>query len=216
MDNSSSDASQTSQNLSDDQLNQILAGLQPTERGSANPAPSRQPTPVPSPDFSPVSAEPAPVNPAPAKPSNQMPPSPAFANPAPSVSDFVNSPSHNPSPYSGAAPVATASATSDTAKRPPVPADNSLSGRTPSGPSRDTLDNLKFATITELRPLIDRLNLPADEKFDTLLLMIRSTDDASLVPAAHAAATQIPDDARRAQALLDIIKEIDFFGQNAK
>ena len=63
----------------------------------------------------------------------------------------------------------------------------------------------------ELRPLVDKLDLPADEKFDTLLLIIRSTDDKTLVNAAFDAAKEIPDENKRAQALLDVIKEIDYF-----
>jgi hypothetical protein len=52
--------------------------------------------------------------------------------------------------------------------------------------------------------------LAPDEKFDTYLLLIRSTDDTSLIAPAHTAAKNIPDETRRAQALLDIIKEIDY------
>ena len=36
-------------------------------------------------------------------------------------------------------------------------------------------------------------------------------DDKSLIQPAHEAAIAIEDEGRRAQALLDIIKEIDFF-----
>lgn len=73
------------------------------------------------------------------------------------------------------------------------------------------LESLKKETLGELRPLVGKLDLPADEKFDTLLLIIRSTDDQSLLGPAHEAAKSIPDEARRASALLDIIKEIDYF-----
>lgn len=73
------------------------------------------------------------------------------------------------------------------------------------------LDSIKKEALEELRPLVDKLDLPADEKFDTLLLVIRSTDDKSLVSAAHEAARAIPDEGKRAQALLDVIKEIDYF-----
>ena len=76
------------------------------------------------------------------------------------------------------------------------------------------LDNIKGEALTELRPLVDKLNLAPADKFNVLLLMIRSSDDSSLVPEAHEVAKTIPDEARRAQALLDIIKEIDFFDQN--
>lgn len=73
------------------------------------------------------------------------------------------------------------------------------------------LDKLKASALEELRPLVSKLDLPADEKFDTLLLIIRSTDDQSLLDEAHTAAKNIGDDTKRAQALLDIIKEIDYF-----
>lgn len=76
-----------------------------------------------------------------------------------------------------------------------------------SGP----LDKLKASALEELRPLVGKLNLPAEEKFDTLLLIIRSTDDQTLLDEAHNAAKEITDDVKRAQALLDIIKEIDYF-----
>jgi hypothetical protein len=73
------------------------------------------------------------------------------------------------------------------------------------------LEEIKKDALSELRPLIDKLDVSPEEKFDTLLLIIRSTDDQSLLAATHEAAKAIPDDSRRAQALLDIIKEIDFF-----
>ncbi|MEO5499071.1 MAG: hypothetical protein ABIR46_01065 [Candidatus Saccharimonadales bacterium] len=73
------------------------------------------------------------------------------------------------------------------------------------------LDSMKKSALEDLRPLVEKLDLPADEKFDTLLLLIRSTDDKSLLPAAHEAARSIADETKRAQALLDVIKEIDYF-----
>jgi hypothetical protein len=75
------------------------------------------------------------------------------------------------------------------------------------------LDSIKRDALTELRPLVDKLTLPPEEKFNTILLIIRSTDDPSLLSAAHEAARSIPDENLRAQALLDVIKEVDFFGQ---
>lgn len=72
------------------------------------------------------------------------------------------------------------------------------------------LDSIKQAALGELRPLVDKLNVSPEEKFDTYLLLLRSTDDQSLISPAHEAARSISDEARRAQALLDIIKEIDY------
>lgn len=72
------------------------------------------------------------------------------------------------------------------------------------------LDTIKQTALSELRPLVDKLDVSPEEKFDTYLLLIRSTDDKSLIVPAHDAAVAIVDEARRAQALLDIIKEIDY------
>ncbi len=76
--------------------------------------------------------------------------------------------------------------------------------------SSDDLSSVKQEALTELRPLVDKLNIPAEEKFDTYLLLLRSTDDKTLIEPAHETAKLIEDESRRAQALLDIIKEIDF------
>ena len=78
------------------------------------------------------------------------------------------------------------------------------------------LESIKKDALEQLRPLVDKLDLPAQEKFDTLLLIIRSTDDQSLVSAANEAAKAIEDETKRAEALLDVIKEIDFFSHPAQ
>jgi hypothetical protein len=72
------------------------------------------------------------------------------------------------------------------------------------------LESIKKDALSELRPLVDKLNVAPEEKFDTYLLLLRSTDDQALIAPAHEAARNITDEARRAQALLDIIKEIDY------
>ncbi len=78
------------------------------------------------------------------------------------------------------------------------------------------LDDLKKTALEELRPLVGKLDLPPEDKFDTLLLIIRSTDDQTLLEPAHEAAKAIPDENKRAQALLDVIKEIDYFSQGGQ
>ncbi len=77
-------------------------------------------------------------------------------------------------------------------------------------PQRDELEQVKIEAVNELRPLVDKLVLPPEEKFDVYLLLIRCTDDHSLIAPAHDVAKMIEDDTRRATALLDIIKEIDY------
>lgn len=77
------------------------------------------------------------------------------------------------------------------------------------------LDAIKKDALQQLRPLVDKLDLGPEEKFDTYLLLLRSTDDKTLIAPAHVAAQAIPDETRRAQALLDIIKEIDYLSPPA-
>ena len=110
---------------------------------------------------------------------------------------------------------AAADDTDDAAQVPPAP----LVPPLPVAPAPATdqaldaggeLESVKRDALNELRPLVDKLNVSPEEKFDTYLLLIRSTDDASLITPAHDAAKAIADEARRAQALLDVIKEIDY------
>lgn len=82
-------------------------------------------------------------------------------------------------------------------------------------PNRNNLDDVKINAINELRPLIEKLTIPPEEKFDTYLLLIRTTDDKELVSPAYEIAKQIEDDSRRAMALLDIIKEIDYLSNKS-
>ncbi len=80
----------------------------------------------------------------------------------------------------------------------------------PQLPVASNLEGIRKDALTELRPLVDKLDLAPDEKFDIYLLLLRSTDDTALIAPAHEAAKNIADESKRAQALLDIIKEIDF------
>lgn len=103
---------------------------------------------------------------------------------------------------------------------PPVPpvetyAVPTLPNPTPTAETGD-LDGIKKDALSELRPLVDKLDLSPEEKFDTYLLLIRSTDDKALISPAHDAAKSITDESRRAQALLDIIKEIDYLPIQSK
>lgn len=93
---------------------------------------------------------------------------------------------------------------------PLAPAVPATAATTLSASADQALEGIKKEALNELRPLVDKLNVQPEEKFDTYLLLLRSTDDTSLIGPAHEAAKEIPDEARRAQALLDIIKEIDF------
>ena len=108
----------------------------------------------------------------------------------------------------------------DNATLPPLPQPSFMPSPTvqpvapvfaaPAPAVSDDLESLKKEALGELRPLVGKLNVSPEEKFDTYLLLIRSTDDKTLIAPAHEAAKLIEDEAKRADALLNIIKEIDF------
>ena len=81
------------------------------------------------------------------------------------------------------------------------------------GVNKDLLD-IKKEALKELSPLVGQLNLPPEEKFKTLMMMIQASDDQALVPMAYKTAHEITDENARAQALLDVINEINYFMQN--
>jgi hypothetical protein len=86
----------------------------------------------------------------------------------------------------------------------------------PSSDNSDTpndLIELKQSALQELSPLVGHLEQTPEEKFRTTMMMIQASDDQTLLPAAFAAAKDISDEKARAQALLDIINEINYFTQ---
>lgn len=121
--------------------------------------------------------------------------------------DFEETPVATPASVAAAAPGGAPEESDDTAL--PTP---SIPGYEPpvAAASTDDLENIKKEALGELRPLVDKLDLAPEEKFDTYLLLLRSTDDKALIPPAYAAAQSITDESRKAQALLDVIKEIDY------
>ena len=96
----------------------------------------------------------------------------------------------------------------------PAPASDEL----PDEPSTDSnsgdsgdLADLKQQALQQLSPLVDHLDQTPEEKFKTTMMMIQASDDQSLVKTAYDAAQQITDEKTKAQALLDIVNEINYF-----
>lgn len=88
--------------------------------------------------------------------------------------------------------------------------------QTPATPPNDELFDLKKKSLEELSPLLGHLDQTPEEKYKTTMMMIQATDDSSLIQTAHDSALQISDEKVRAQALLDIVNEINYFTQVAK
>jgi hypothetical protein len=81
----------------------------------------------------------------------------------------------------------------------------------PSLSGDNDLLSIKKEALEELSPLIDHLDQDSEEKFKTTMMMIQASDNKELIPQAFNVAKQISDDKKRAQALLDIVNEINYF-----
>jgi hypothetical protein len=92
----------------------------------------------------------------------------------------------------------------------PTPAAPVASG---SPVNNDELLDLKRDALSQLAPLVSHLDQTPEEKFKTTMMMIQATDDAGLIKGAYEAAKQITEEKIRAQALLDIVNEINYFTQ---
>lgn len=75
---------------------------------------------------------------------------------------------------------------------------------------RDLL-KIRHDALEELSPLIEKLDLPPVDKFRIIMMIIQEDDDESLVKSAYEAAHAIEDEKVRAQALFDIVNEVNYF-----
>lgn len=82
-----------------------------------------------------------------------------------------------------------------------------------SGAPTDDLLDIKQDALHALTPLIDHLEQSPLEKFRTTMMMIQASDNHGLIKMAYEAAQKIDNDKERAQALLDIVNEINYFTQ---
>lgn len=77
--------------------------------------------------------------------------------------------------------------------------------------SEDQLIKMKQQALQSLAPLIDHLEQTPEEKFKTTMMLIQASDNKDLLKEAYDAANQIPDEKVKAQALLDVVNEINYF-----
>jgi len=80
-------------------------------------------------------------------------------------------------------------------------------------PASDDLLQIKQQALQQLSPLVGHLDQTPEEKFRTTMMMIQASDNSALLKDAYAAAEQITDEKTKAQALLDVINEINYFSQ---
>ena len=97
--------------------------------------------------------------------------------------------------------------------KPPAPDPAPSPGEPADVSNVDDLVGIKQEALKQLSPLVSHLDQTPEEKFRTTMMMIQAADDDKLISSAFETAKQIKDDKTRAQALLDVINEINYFTQ---
>lgn len=158
-------------------------------------------------------------------------PQPPSVSPKPSPTVSAN-PTPSPSPALSPAPSAATNDASSETDNSPLPIDTNTESDTPS-PSVSTtnapspknnddnqgdpeLEPIKKQALNELEPLVDELDQTPEDKFRTLLMIIQASDNKDLIQKAFDAAEKIEDKKTRAQALLSVVDEIEYFNGKSK
>lgn len=143
-----------------------------------------------------------------------------WQHPGAPLDDASSSPSSEPAPISDV--ISPAGGFPKPPSLPPTNSFGSASGPIdspppppPPAPTDDAgssdLNDIKQHALQELAPLVDDLQQPPEERFRTIMMMIQASDDQALIPKAYEAAHSIEDETARAQALLDVVNEINYF-----
>lgn len=135
-------------------------------------------------------------------------------NGAPTVAEPIDFTSPSPAPEVAAEPTPSFDSTPQMAVT--EPASEPMMSETPAASvpvASDDLMSIKKDALQQLSPLLSQLDQSPEEKFRTTMMLIQASDDQSLVQTAYAAAKDITDEKIRAQALLDIVNEINYFTQ---
>ncbi|TAH34051.1 hypothetical protein EYC59_03580 [Candidatus Saccharibacteria bacterium] len=124
--------------------------------------------------------------------------------PHPAINTIVQpSPPAQPTPTANTEPVS----------RPEPAPDTPSAGAKPFDAN---LLSLKQQALAQLEPLVGHLDQTPEEKFRTTMMLIQSADNQTLIQTAYEAAQAIPDEKAKAQALLDVVNEINYFAQKSK
>jgi hypothetical protein len=132
------------------------------------------------------------------------------------VNDFFGQQNGTPAPGSAGPVDDTAAVPQDQPVDSPAPADDTPDPTpvvTNDDSSHNDLLDIKQEALQALSPLVGHLDQTPEEKFRTTMMMIQAADDQTLLREAYDAAKQISDEKARAQALLDVVNEINYFTQ---
>lgn len=153
------------------------------------------------------STPPAPEPPAPAP--EPTPAAPSLTQPSPTSSTGIGELNLDDAYITNDKPTIGKSTGSSFSEPPAQPTAASMLNNSAAGD--DDLLKIKQQALQSLAPLVDHLDQNAEEKFKTTMMLIQASDNADLIPEAYEAAGKITDDKVRAQALLDVVNEINYF-----
>jgi hypothetical protein len=173
--------------IGDDVAEEINAALGEQMSGSVTPPTVVKPTH----SSPPITADPDPPAADPDPPAQEEP----VAEPSQPEEPKVEEPIHAPEPV-----------------EPPAPAEPAFEvpeEQKGTGNSSELFD-IKQQALHQLSPLVQHLDQSPEEHFETILMMLRASDDPALVKAAFDAAQAIEDDKKKAQALLDVVNEVNY------
>lgn len=83
-----------------------------------------------------------------------------------------------------------------------------------AGADQDELLQIKQHALQQLTPIVGHLDQSPEDKFRTTMMLIQASDNQTLLKDAYEAAQAIEDEKVKAQALLDVVNEINYFTQN--
>jgi len=148
---------------------------------------------------------------------NSTHPNPLFSSASLGTDDSSNLSSTGPT--SAPVPDPSLSSGTDHSLTSGMPNVDQAIGSTDVSPSTDAandeLMDIKQHALQQLNPLLGHLDQTPEEKFRTTMMMIQGADDQSLIKSAFEAAQQIKDEKTRAQALLAVVNEINYFTQHS-
>ena len=134
------------------------------------------------------------------------------------IADKVAAGSAEPEIVSAAEPAAE-SATESAAEPVVEPANESVTSTVSAGPKADygdpDLGVVKTKALTDLRPLVEKVDLSPEAKFKIYREIITATHDKAAIGPAYEAATAIAVEKDRAEALLFVVEMIDGLGIGA-
>lgn len=141
---------------------------------------------------------------------------PSGAPTAPATNAAFFEPTNNMTISSVATAPSFSSTSIEPAIAPPASTPSSMQFSAPvDSDDTDELVRMKQEALQHLQPLVDTLQQSPEEEFRTIMMMIQATDDKTMLKKALESAKRIKDDKIRAQAMLDVINEINYFTQTS-